>query len=366
MSIKLKRSILVVFFLFLSSCNIAVQTENTPTVEPLITTSTLPVTVTLHPSKTPLPSTPEPTITPVAGITSTQLNVRAGPSTASDVIGIIAADSQVQITGKDIGENWWQIIFEAGVDGKGWVTAEYVETGDSTQVPVIGGEASNPQSGSAGIIVQQLNIRSGPGTNFDSVGILNANDVVNLTGKNSLGTWLQIDYAAGPEGRGWVNAGFVKSDDTASLPILSDTGDIIGTGTPANTPPPVTPTPAQAPMDFDNPENPIKTVILGGVGTHTVLYNDDVSAPIGDREDWVNIIPLSKYILLEITCVGSDPNISVIQNEKILNQITGPHCNDFQEIIPIIPEVPVQIHVSALTEGSQRYTSYTIKVTTIQ
>jgi len=357
--IKLKRSILAVTYLFITSCNVAVQTDNTSTAESIIITSTLPSTAILPLSETPLPPpTFKPTITPIEGTTSTQLNVRAEPSTASEVVGIIAANSIVQIIGKDIGESWWQIIYEAGVDGKGWVTAQYVETGGRPQVPVIGSDGSNPQSGNTAIIIQQLNIRSGPGTNFDSIGILNVNDVVNLTGRNRSGTWLQIVFSAGPDSKGWVNSGFVKTDSTTGLPIVSDAGDVLGTGTPVNPPLPPTPTLVPAAMDFDTPENPLKTVILGGVDAHAVLYNGDVSFPEGDTEDWFSITPQENVLFAKIECFGSE-----LIRVEVIGKETNLSCNGNTQAISVSVNVPIIIHIQATGPANQlHYTKYILNI----
>lgn len=365
MSIKLKASSFFIVCLFLSSCIAALQRDSTPTTQPIIITSTLPATVTLSPSGTPTSPIFQSTTAPLTGTTSTQLNVRAEPSTASEVLGIIASNSLIQITGKDVGGSWWQIVYDAGVGGKGWVTAQYVETESGAQVPVIGGGTSNPGLGYMGVAIQQVNIRSGPGTDFNSIGILNVNDVVKLTGKNRNGTWLQIEYGVGPDGTGWIASGFVKADNTDELTIVSDTEDVLGTGTPANTPPPSTPTVAPAPMDFDTADAPLKTVILGGASNYTVLYNGDVSAPAGDSEDWIQITPLSSHILLEITCKGNDLIINLIQNENIFNNVIEYNCG-FQKIIPVTPHLPIQIHVRTPVGKLQNYSSYTLKVTTIQ
>ena len=331
----------------------------------MVVTETVPSTFTPYPTETPLPHPTQPTVIPVEGITSAQLNVRVGPSTASTVLGIIPANSKVQIIGKDIGEGWWQVVYESGNEEKGWVTAQYVETASRPDVPVVGSDGTNPQSANMAVVIQQLNIRSGPGTSFNSLGILNVNDVVLLTGKNENGTWLQIDLPPGPNGKGWINSEFVKANDVDSLPVISDSGEVIGTGTPADTPLPPTPTLVPAPMDFDSPDNPIKTVLLGGVGTHTALYNGDVSAPAGDKEDWVQITPFTTHILLEITCRGNEPYINLTQNGQIIGSSGSLHCNT-QEIINVTPDTPMTIHVQASAENTQSYSSYIIKVTTIQ
>jgi len=311
-----------------------------------------------RPSETPLPPPPQPTIAPVEGIASTQINVRAQPSTASDVLGIIAANTKVEIVGKDPGGNWWQINYPQGVEGKGWVTAQYVTTAGKPEVPVIGGDTSNPASGNSAVVIQQLNVRSGPGTSFNSLGILNANDVVSLTGKNSNGSWLQITFAEGPDGKGWVNAGFVKADNVDGLPIVSDVGEVIGTGTPVDTPLPPTPTIVPASMDNDSADSPIKTVILEDAGTHTVLYNGDVSAPDGDAEDWIAVTSNNDTVFIGIQCVGS----ASIHTEIVGTEVSFV-CNEAIKAVPVKSNMSFLIHIKATSSAGQlQYTKYMLTI----
>ena len=336
-----------------------VRAESTATAAPIIITATLPFTLTPRPSETPLPPPPQPTIVPVQGSTTTQLNVRVEPSTTSEVLGIIPAQAKVQIVGKDLGENWWQIIYEAGAEGKGWITAQYVETGTKPEVPIIGGAGENPNAENSGIIIQQLNIRSGPATNFNSLGILNVNDVVTITGKNQNGTWLQIEFTDGPEGKGWINAGFVKVDNTDALPIISNLGDVVGTGTPVDTPLPPTPTLVSAGMDFDSAENPLKTVLLEGASTHTVLYNGDVSAPDGDTEDWIALTTYGNTVFISMQCRGSNE----LQID-IAGTATQLMCNDMLKAIPVQENTELLIHIQAIPaqSGKLQYTNYTLTI----
>ena len=344
--------------LLLAGCSVQVSNKDAVTSTPFIITATLPPALTPRPSETPLPPPPQPTIAPVEGTASTQINVRAQPSTASDVLGIIAANTKVEIVGKDPGGNWWQINYPQGVEGKGWVTAQYVTTAGKPDVPVIGGDTSNPASGNSAVVIQQLNVRSGPATSFNSLGILNANDVVNLTGKNSNGSWLQITFAEGPDGKGWVNAGFVKADGVDGLPIISEVGEVIGTGTPADTPLPPTPTIVPASMDNDSADNPIKTVILEDAGTHTILYNGDVSAPAGDTEDWVAVTPYDDVLFMSIQCFGSASiNTEIVGTEVKLA------CNDALKAVPVQNNTRVLIHIKATAPSGQlQYSKYTLTI----
>src|ERR1051325_810260 len=192
-----------------TGCSSQIHQEATPSPPLTLITSTLPVTFTPVPSETPSPPPAQPITAPSEGMTATQVNVRAEPSTTSNMLGMIPANTKVEITGKDPGEIWWQISYPQGVDGKGWVTAQYITTASTPDVPVIGESPIDPNGQNVAIIQQQLNVRSGPGTSFNSLGTLNPQDVVGLIGKDSNGTWLQINFQTGPEGKGWVNAAFV-------------------------------------------------------------------------------------------------------------------------------------------------------------
>src|SRR5215211_3952187 len=123
---RFSRVIFTVLILLYTGCSSKLREETIFTSTPVIVTSTLPATASppAVPTETATPLPAQPASAPVEGITSTQINVRAAPSTASNVLGIIPANTKVEITGKDASEAWWQINSAQAVDGKGWVTAQ--------------------------------------------------------------------------------------------------------------------------------------------------------------------------------------------------------------------------------------------------
>ena len=337
----------------------------TPTA--FIITSTLPPTRIPPPSETPLPPPPQPIApraTPVEGTSSTQINVRSEPSTASDVLGILPANTKVQIVGKDPGENWWQILYPKGKDGKGWVAAQYVSTAGEPDVPVIGGAGSNPNNGNTAIIQQQLNIRSGPGAGFNSIGMLNPQDVVNLIGKDSNGAWLQIEFASGPAGKGWINAAFAQAQGVENLPIVTEAGLIVGTGTPTGIPPTPTATILPARLDNDSQDAPLVNVKFDPAGTKALIYNGDVSAPEGDMEDWIAFMPYAENIFISLACKGNGPLIAeVLENALPLNTVI--ECGDEMKQIHVQAASEYLIHLQANQSSSGvQYINYTITITT--
>jgi uncharacterized protein YraI len=362
------RSLLYLIFsltLFCAGCDIKVSqlTPETPTAA--IITATLPPTLTPPPSQTPLPPPPSPTTVPVEGTASTQINVRAEPSTASEVLGIISANTKVQIVGKDPGENWWQIIYPQsgqGADGTGWVTAQYVTTAGKPEVPVIGSGALNPDQGNTAIIQQQLNIRSGPGTSFNSIGTLNPQDVVNLTGKDANGAWLQIEFSAGPEGKGWINAAFVQAKDVDSLPIVTDTGQVVGTGTPLDTPPPATPTIVPAPIDNDSAQAPAIDVVFSATGTRSIQYTSDISTPSGDTDDWIRFTPFTQTVHINLACTGNGLlSVEVLQNDQAVQNFS---C-EANQALTTSPGTIYLIHLQATTGNGLNYTKFTLTITSM-
>jgi uncharacterized protein YraI len=289
------------------------------------------------------------------------LNVRAQPSTASETLGILPANTAVQIVGKDPGESWWQILYPGGADGKGWVVAQYVSTAGKPEVPVIGGGGSNPNNGNIAIVQQKINVRSGPGTNFNSIGTLNPQDVVRLTGKDANGAWLQIEFPAGPNGRGWVNAAFVQATGVENLPIMSDTGQLVGTGTPADTPLPPTPTVAPAPMDNDSAQAPLAHVTFDPAGITVTIYNGDVSAPNGDLEDWLAFTPFGGSATIKIECRGNATlDVDILENNQYVRENLT--CGE-QITLATIPGRTYLLHIQAVSDARQlQYTNYTIRI----
>lgn len=315
------------------------------------------------PSDTAPPPPPQPTAAPVEGTTSTQVNVRSEPSTAGSVLGTLPAGTKVEITGRDPAGNWWQIVHPEGGQGRGWVTSQYVTSANDGAVPVIG-DGTGPTSGNTAVVQQQINVRSGPGTGFNSLGTLNARDVARLTGRDPSGAWLQIEFPSGPEARGWVNAAFVQANGVETLPIITEAGEVIGTRTPTGIPPTATATVVPAWADNDTQENPVASVVFEPLGTQTLIYSGDVSSPEGDTQDWVQFSPYKDTAYASLEC-GVDTNlqVSLLENGQPVSFELA--CNDVQKPVPVKAGATYMIHVEAPQfPGGLQYITYTITIQT--
>ena len=83
------------------------------------------------------------------------------------------------------------------------------------------------------VVPDQVNVRLGPGTNYDKVGVLIAGQEVPALGRTPGGLWIQIVYPGVPGSIAWVYAPYVVLDTAQQLlPIIE---------------PPPTPTPRMTP-----------------------------------------------------------------------------------------------------------------------
>jgi len=191
-----------------------------------------------RPSATPAPPTIARPLLPWKGPPKTQINVRARAGCQPASLGLLNFLSKLQIIGKGCQRKWWQIIYPDAPSGVGWVTAAYVEfKGDAIRSGGGRGHPHHPRRRHEmsreipgrpprahlrrpyGRHHKQINVRAGPATANDSLGLLEANTTVTLTGRNEINTWVLIDFPAGPDGKGWVAALYLK-DPNLERPAL--------------------------------------------------------------------------------------------------------------------------------------------------
>jgi len=127
-------------------------------------------------------------------VTATQLIKRAGPGKKYDNIGSLNKGDKVNVLQRvTIGGTDW------GYVTGGWISMDYVDTGDSNS----GNGGSNTTGNGTVTAENGLHIRSGPGTDYDSVGGLKKGDRVNITEQKD--GWGKI-------AEGWISMKYVKMD----------------------------------------------------------------------------------------------------------------------------------------------------------
>lgn len=93
-------------------------------------------------------------------------------------------------------------------------------------------------------VLIQLNVRSGPGTEYPVIGWLPQGSTALVTGRNPEGTWWQIVYPTGSAGRGWVSGRpqYTLASNTEGVPVVIPPPPPPPTATPTFTPVPQRPT----------------------------------------------------------------------------------------------------------------------------
>lgn len=142
------------------------------------------------------------------------LNLRSGPGTGFDKLADIPGDAVLTLTGLD---NGWYLTSYNGVSG--YVSSDYVTlTGTSASLPSMASAEPAVQYGILNTDGSSLNLRSGPGTEFDKVASIPGSAVLTITGVS--GGWYLTSYAGVS---GYVSGEFITLTD--SMPAVnSDLG----------------------------------------------------------------------------------------------------------------------------------------------
>lgn len=67
------------------------------------------------------------------------VNVRSGPSTAFPSLGLAPFGTELALIGRSIDRNWWATPINGAPDGRGWISAGFVEAVNTGALPVLAG-----------------------------------------------------------------------------------------------------------------------------------------------------------------------------------------------------------------------------------
>lgn len=330
---------------------------------PEFITATLPPTTVPLPTATSLPPTAIPTNVPVEGTTNTQVNVRAETNTASQSYGVILAFSPVQVLGKDATGTWYRILYANSPTGAGWVRADYIQINAPAEIQVTELETGSG-SGVTGLVISGINVRSGPGTDFESLGVLTPKDVVLVIGKDSSGVWLEIAFSSSPNGKGWVSSEYLQVSNADALPVIGV--DIAVTEPPASgtdqaTAPAETNSTIAIP-DGDSKDSPIAQGVISPSALRAIQVQGDVSASEGDTEDWVAFSTTGAMVVAQVVCDGSGVQLSLWEGGNVLQRATLP-CGGSQTF-EIKPNQNYQMQITI--PSTTGYTKYLLSIQAVQ
>lgn len=113
--------------------------------------------------------------------------------------------------------------------GNGWIASRYTETSGDADVPVVQPpsldepEPAEPAPDTPmATALEPINVRSGPGKDYESYGVASAGDTAEIIGKSADGSYwmVKISTDIAPDGRGWVIATYIKAENTENVPVI--------------------------------------------------------------------------------------------------------------------------------------------------
>lgn len=348
-------------------------------------TATLPPTFTPRPTLTPAPPTIAPTFAPVSGITGTQVNVRSAPSSNANALGLLPASTTIQVIGRDSSGQWLMVIYPPNSSTTGWVAASFItlEGRELSSLPVMQAsapdlppptppEASPSPNPYFATIKTTINVRSGPASTFDSLGMIEAGKVVILNGRNQTNAWYRIYYPIGTQETGWVAAAYVDAPNLQGLPYYDNQGNLVYAPGESSAPgqPTLTPTSfSPAAGDGDSEQSPAVRLEFSPSSAESFSYSSDLSAPTGDDADWVAFIPYiptseAGYVYLRLDCQGNGGITTSLRKDGLpLPDSPQLVCGQYGLAVKVLGGQEYLLVLRADGSGGPlRYVSYTLTV----
>lgn len=170
---------------------------------------------------TPMPTrTPAPTFTPTAELVPTPVDP-AAVATADALAATQAAAANAAAPAPDQGQN----------------------SADAAPLPPDTPTPEPPPAVAEAVVNSAINVRGGPGTNYNIIGGANAGERFRVTGRNQDGTWWQVDYNGQA---GWLFAELITPVNTETVAVAQN---IPAPPPPTAVPPTATPQPPPQPQE---------------------------------------------------------------------------------------------------------------------
>ncbi|TPF14382.1 hypothetical protein CBE79_25640 [Priestia megaterium] len=138
-------------------------------------------------------------------VTASKLNVRSGAGTTYGIIGSVVKGQMLSVVSKS--GSWYKINYNGRT---GYVSSDYVQASGTTTPPA--------ENTTYTVTASTLNVRSGAGTNYASIGSVTKGQKLSVVSKS--GSWYKINY----NGRtGYVSSDYVQVSGTGATPPAEST-----------------------------------------------------------------------------------------------------------------------------------------------
>lgn len=129
----------------------------------------------------------------IGAVTSDGLRLRAEANTGAEILAT-AFEGAYAVVLEDAGNGWYKVEYDTV---EGYMFGEFLDVSAKADADLGSGKVTADGG--------TLNVRSGPGTDYDRLGVLQDGAAVTLTGMDS--GWFKIDYNGGS---GYVSSDYVE------------------------------------------------------------------------------------------------------------------------------------------------------------
>lgn len=197
---------------------------NNPTGQqlPVVTPPLLPTLVNF-----PVPPVNAPQVSMLEAAT-----LRSGPTLEFPVYGVAPTGSRAEVLGQSEDGDWWAVRLPTSVatDSTGWVAKVYTLPNNATNPPIVKTpdlpkniNPAAPASGAPSLITRDvLNVRTGPGSAYPSLGKVGIGTVIAVIGVSPDGEHyvVNIPKEIDQSGQGWIQARFVRTENVSNVPVV--------------------------------------------------------------------------------------------------------------------------------------------------
>ncbi len=196
-----------------------------------------------NPTGQPLPTITPPLLPPLVNFPVPPANapqvtmleaatLRSGPTLEFPVYGVAPTGAKAEVLGRSEDDEWWAVRMPTNIaeDGTGWVPKLYTNASNAGSVPEIKTPKlpnnitpAAPASGAPSLITREpLNVRTGPGNEYPSLGKVPLGSIMGVIGVSPDGEHyvVNIPKEIDQSGQGWIPARYVRTENVSNVPVV--------------------------------------------------------------------------------------------------------------------------------------------------
>lgn len=158
--------------------------------------------------------------------------LRSGPTLEFPVYGVAPTGAKAEVLGRSEDDQWWAVRMpvDFSKDGLGWVAKLYTTAANAGNVPGIKTpdlpkniNPAAPASGAPSLITRDvLNVRTGPGNDYPSLGKVSIGTIMAVIGVSPSGEHyvVNVPKEINQSGQGWIQARFTRAENVDNVPVV--------------------------------------------------------------------------------------------------------------------------------------------------